>query len=61
MKGETIKKRTLSLKVIAIYQKKVYFVILNRLKQKVNNTQLTFTCSKSTVVTLEKGVKYVQI
>ena len=23
-------------------------------------TQLTFTCSKSTIETLEKGVKYVQ-
>ena len=25
------------------------------------NTQLTFTCSKSTIETLEKGMKYVQI
>ena len=25
------------------------------------STQLTFTCSKSTVEILEKGVKYVQI
>ena len=30
--------------------------------QNVNkgNTKLTFTCSKSTIETLEKGVKYVQ-
>ena len=25
-----------------------------------SNAQLTFTCSKSTIETLEKGVKYVQ-
>ena len=27
---------------------------------RVNNSQLTFTCSKSTIETLEKGVKYIQ-
>ena len=35
--------------------------VLNLLK--VDNkadTQLTFTCSKSTIETLEKGMKYVQ-
>ena len=26
----------------------------------VGNTQLIFTCSKSTIETLEKGVKYIQ-
>ena len=26
----------------------------------VHSSQLTFTCSKSTIETLEKGVKYVQ-
>ena len=40
-------------------------VIFCRLKnvifaRKLHHTQLTFTCSKSTIVTLEKGVKYVQ-
>ena len=30
------------------------------LKMLVNSSQLTFTCSKSTIETLEKGVKYVQ-
>ena len=28
--------------------------------EKIKNTHLTFTCSKSTIETLEKGVKYVQ-
>ena len=31
-----------------------------RSRQKREETQLTFTCSKSTIETLEKGVKYVQ-
>ena len=26
----------------------------------ITSTQLTFTCSKSTIKTLEKGLKYVQ-
>ena len=26
----------------------------------INASQLTFTCSKSTIETVEKGVKYVQ-
>ena len=30
-------------------------------KTVIENTQLTFTCSKSTIETLEKGVKYVQL
>ena len=29
--------------------------------KKVHITQLTFTCSKSTIETLEQGVKHVQI
>ena len=28
--------------------------------QKKKHTQLTFNCSKSTIKTIEKGVKYVQ-
>ena len=27
---------------------------------KIENTQLAFTCSKSTIEALEKGVKYIQ-
>ena len=30
------------------------------LLQRVQNTQLTFTCLKSTIETAEKGLKYVQ-
>ena len=30
------------------------------IKTKLPNSQLTFTCSKSTIETLEQGVKYVQ-
>ena len=29
-------------------------------KQEIKKTQLRFSCSKSTIETLEKGVKYVQ-
>ena len=36
-----------------------YNVVLNVVKE-LTVTLLTFTCSKSTIETLEKGVKYVQ-
>ena len=29
-------------------------------RQKFEKSQLTFTCSRSTIETLEKGVKYIQ-
>ena len=52
-------------KVLKTTQKNVYKVspwtfypVLKRFYQR--NTQLTFTCSKSTIETLEKEVKYVQ-
>ena len=35
-------------------------IIFLKHEKNVFLTQLTFTCSKSTVETLEKGVKYVQ-
>ena len=35
-------------------------LLLRDLKLRFIATQLTFTCLKSTVETLEKGVKYVQ-
>ena len=34
--------------------------IYSKLTIKNQNAQLTFTCSRSTVETVEKGVKYVQ-
>ena len=37
------------------FYKLVIMLIFN-----VNNSQLIFACSKSTIETLEKGVKYVQ-
>ena len=44
----------LYLYIYCIYNNTYMFVRLNSL------THLTFTCSKSTTETLEKGVKYVQ-
>ena len=41
----------------SLYTPNVEIIIADKNK----TTQLTFTCSKSTVETLEKGVKYVQI
>ena len=42
-----------------LYLKKLGIYIINKTFEKVN-TQLTFTCSKLTIETLEKGVEYVQ-
>ena len=36
----------------------VYFPAENQIS--ISTSQLTFTCSKSTIETLEKGVKYIQ-
>ena len=36
------------------------YFILRSFTSKIVLTQLTFTCSKSTIETLEKGVRYVQ-
>ena len=35
--------------------------LINKMKNNIVGTQLTFTYLKSTIETLEKGVKYVQI
>ena len=37
-----------------------YLVHLHLLDQTQQDTHLTFTCSKSTIETVKKGVKYVQ-
>ena len=40
----------------------MYDLFVGTKRRMANNeyTQLTFTCSKSTIETIEKGVKYVQ-
>ena len=38
-----------------------YFHQASKYMLKVEQAQLAFTCSKSTIIALEKGVKYVQI
>ena len=39
--------------------RKIFKVCFGKTEKK-DHTQLTFTCSKSTIETLEKGVKHVQ-
>ena len=50
----------MSLEAVAkCYEKTI--CLIKRMKNNIVGTQLTFTYLKSTIETLEKGVKYVQI
>ena len=47
--------------VFVICVKAIIYLLLYNLQDCTFNSQLTFTCSKSTTEALEKDMKYVQI
>ena len=46
--------------ISSVYGEEKLVPLFEFLKLFIESTQLTFTCSKSTIETLEKAVKYVQ-